>query len=111
MSCAVDQFGDGGFKRLVKDGFSFENAFISYAPTVTAAGHASIYTGTYPSIHGIVGNEWVDRQNGLYSYCTDDSTVQSLGGSNAYGRMSPNNLPATTVGDELKLARDFKRRN
>ena len=105
-----DQFGEGGFKRLVKDGFSFENAFISYAPTVTAAGHASIYTGTYPSIHGIVGNEWVNRQNGLYSYCTDDSTVQSLGGSNAYGRMSPNNLLATTVGDELKLARDFKSR-
>ena len=39
-------YGNGGFKRLLKDGFTAENNFISYMPTYTAPGHSSIYTGS-----------------------------------------------------------------
>src|SRR5690606_13262468 len=53
------RFENGGFKRLLRDGFSFDQAFITYAPSVTAVGHASVYSGAYPAQHGIVGNEWV----------------------------------------------------
>ncbi len=103
-------FGEGGFKRLMKDGYNFDNAFLNYAPTFTAVGHASISTGTYPAIHGIVGNEWINRPSGGYTYCTDDPAVRPLGGSRMHGRMSPVNLLATTVGDELKLSNNFKSR-
>ena len=103
-----NHFGEGGFRRLMREGFNFENAFLNYAPSMTATGHASIYTGAYPAMHGIVGNEWVDRQTGSYTYCTDDFEVKAVGGSSLHGRMSPGNLLATTVGDELKLSRNFK---
>ena len=49
-------FGEGGFKRLLREGYSFENTHYNYVPTVTAAGHASVYSGTTPSVHGIVDN-------------------------------------------------------
>jgi predicted AlkP superfamily pyrophosphatase or phosphodiesterase len=50
----------GGFKRLLNEGFSCENTMIPYAPTLTACGHTSIYTGSVPAIHGITGNDWFD---------------------------------------------------
>src|SRR5438309_4301725 len=52
---------DGGFKRFLNGGFSCENTFVPYTPTVTAAGHTCVYTGTVPAIHGVMGNEWYDR--------------------------------------------------
>ena len=41
-----DEFCEGGFKRLLAEGYSCENTMINYVPTVTAIGHTSIYTGT-----------------------------------------------------------------
>ena len=54
------KYGNGGFKRLLNEGYSFNNVMIDYIPTVTALGHTSIYTGSVPSIHGIAGNDWTD---------------------------------------------------
>ena len=55
------RFGENGFKRILREWFSCENTYISYAQTVTAAGHASVYTGSVPAINGIMGNDWYDR--------------------------------------------------
>ena len=52
-----NKYSEGGFKRLLREGYNFKNAHYNYAPTVTAAGHASIYTGTTPANHGIIGNK------------------------------------------------------
>src|SRR5215212_4970903 len=67
---------NGGFKRLMGNGFNCENTYINYAPTVTACGHSSIYTGSVPAINGITGNIWIDPQTGLDVYCTEDKTVK-----------------------------------
>ena len=67
----------GGFKRLMNEGFSCDNTMIPYTPTVTAAGHACIYTGSVPSIDGIVGNNWFDKNTSANVYCTDDSTMKT----------------------------------
>lgn len=104
-----NDFGENGFKKIIKNGFTFHNAHYNYMPTYTAPGHASIYTGTTPSIHGIVGNEWYSRSLGKERYCTDDSEATTLGnGSKEEGEMSPKNLKATTITDELKMATNFK---
>ena len=104
-----DDFSPNGFKRLMNNGFVFQNMHYNYMPTYTAPGHASIYTGATPSVHGIVGNEWFSRKLGKQIYCTDDATVTTLGdGSKEEGEMSPNNLQSTTVTDELKMATNFK---
>ena len=55
------RFSQGGFKRLMGEGFNCENTFVPYTPTVTAAGHTCIYTGSVPGIHGIVGNNWWNK--------------------------------------------------
>ncbi len=98
---------DGGFKRLLGQGFTCENTFIPYTPTVTACGHTCIFTGSVPAIHGITGNNWWDKQLNRAVYCTEDNTVNSVGSNDSLGRMSPRNLLTTTICDELKLATNF----
>jgi predicted AlkP superfamily pyrophosphatase or phosphodiesterase len=98
-----------GFMRFVNEGASCNNNFIPYVPTVTACGHAAVYTGSTPAIHGIAGNQWYDNYQQRTVYCVEDPTVVSVGveGSPA-GKMSPVNVWTTTLGDEIKLANNFK---
>src|SRR5450432_1735999 len=67
-----NRYGEGGFKRLLKQGFSCENAYINFLPSFTAVGHTCIYTGSVPSITGITGNDWTDQLSGAQVYCTED---------------------------------------
>ncbi len=99
---------DGGFKRLLGQGFSCENTMIRYTPTVTACGHASIYTGSVPAIDGITGNDWWDYDVNNVVYCTEDANAETVGSNSTLGNMSPKNLLVTTIGDELRLATNFK---
>ncbi|MES2646068.1 MAG: alkaline phosphatase PafA [Bacteroidota bacterium] len=98
---------NGGFKRLLSKGFSCENTHIPYAQTVTACGHASIYTGSVPAINGITGNDWYDYDLNKSIYCTGDENTTTVGSTSENGRMSPKNLLVTTVCDELRLATNF----
>ncbi len=107
LSCYYDKFGADGFRRLLDQGYSFDNCLINYLPTVTAIGHTSAYTGTTPAFHGICGNNFTI--DGRYVYCTDDDKVEPVGSDNRKeGQMSPRNLLATTIGDQLRLHTDFK---
>jgi len=101
-------YSAGGFKRLLTQGYSFENTLIPYTPTYTAAGHTCVYTGSVPAIHGIMGNNWFNKETNSYVYCTSDSTVATVGSSTSAGRMSPANMWSTTITDELRLSNNFK---
>ncbi|MDB5226952.1 MAG: alkaline phosphatase family protein [Bacteroidota bacterium] len=103
-----DRYSAGGFKRLMQNGFNCENTFIPYTPTVTAAGHTCIYTGSVPAIHGITGNNFYDYAVKKSLYCSEDKTVQTVGAADDNGQMSPRNMLVTTICDELKLATNFK---
>jgi predicted AlkP superfamily pyrophosphatase or phosphodiesterase len=103
-----DQYGARGFNRLLKEGFTAENTMIPYTPTYTAPGHTCVYTGSVPAIHGIVGNNWYDNQYKKMVYCTEDSTVNAVGATGKAGKMSPANMYATTITDELRLSNNFK---
>lgn len=104
-----ERYGNGGFKRLLNEGFSCENAYINYVPSVTGIGHATVYTGSVPAIHGITGNDWIIQATGKPMYCAADSTVQTVGSSTvSAGKMSPVNLLSTTMTDELRLATNFR---
>ncbi len=103
------RYTQNGFKRLINQGFSCENTFIPYAPTVTAAGHASIYTGSVPALNGIAGNEWYDKKSERSVYCATDSLSKGIGTKHASnGNMSPRNMWTTSVCDELKIATNFR---
>ncbi len=104
-----DKYSEGGFKRLLRDGFNCRNHHYHYAMTVTAAGHAAVYTGSIPAISGMIGNEWFDQKLGKTVYCVDDSTVQTIGSTNnKAGKMSPKNLLVSTITDQLRIATNFQ---
>lgn len=104
-----EKYQNDGFKRLLKDGYSFNNVHINYIPTYTAIGHTTIYTGSVPAIHGIAGNDWFDKTTGKNVYCTTDESVKPVGTTDVKsGSHSPKNLWSTTVTDELLLATNFQ---
>ena len=105
-----DRYTEGGFKRLLNEGFSCENTFINYLPSYTAVGHTVIFTGSVPAIDGIVGNDWIDQLTGKNWYCTEDTSVQTVGAAGKAGQMSPNNMLVSTITDELRLATNFHSR-
>ncbi len=102
-----NKYGNDGFKRLLNGGFNCENAHYNYIPTYTAVGHASIYTGTTPEYHGIIGNNWYQKYEKKYIYCVDDGDFISIGAEDG-GRKSPRRMVSTTIGDELKMAQNKK---
>jgi predicted AlkP superfamily pyrophosphatase or phosphodiesterase len=78
-----DQFGEGGFKRLLNGGAVFTNANYIHTPTYTACGHATFMTGATPAMNGIVGNEWYDRDSGKRVTSVSDDKTKLLGGKEA----------------------------
>ena len=97
------KFGDGGFKRMMSEGFNCKNHHFNYVPTYTGPGHASIYTGTTPKYHGIVGNNFYDKDTKDMVYCAGDDNVNSVGTTDDAGKMSPHRMQTTTFGDENRL--------
>lgn len=102
------RYGQNGFKRLLREGFRCEQAYINYSPTVTACGHSSVYTGSVPAVHGIISNGWYSRELKREVYCTEDSTVSPVGNGATKGGMSPKNMMTTTVTDELRIATQYQ---
>lgn len=95
-----EKYGDDGFKKLVKSGFNCKNTHYNYVPTFTGPGHASIYTGTTPAVHGIIANGWYDKKLNRSLYCTEDKKEKGL--------MSPANMLTTTITDELRIFNNFR---
>lgn len=98
-----DQFGEDGFKRLVNNGYNFKNNHFNYVPTYTGPGHASVYTGTTPEYHGIIGNGWFDKFEEKSVYCAGDPSVNPVGTESEAGKMSPHRMKSTTFADENRL--------
>ncbi|CAM1347528.1 alkaline phosphatase PafA [Tenacibaculum insulae] len=103
----ANKYGNDGFKRLLNNGFSLENAHYNYIPTYTAVGHASIYTGTTPVNHAIISNNWYDKFLKKSIYCVDDSNYNTVGNNGKGGKKSPNRMLTTTVTDQLRLAQNM----
>lgn len=98
-----DKFEEKGFKRLMYEGTSCKNANLNYLFTQSAPGIASIYTGTTPSFHGIVSDEWYVRLKGEKVNCVNDPLYKTVGCKSDDGRKSPKQMLVSTLGDEMKL--------
>jgi predicted AlkP superfamily pyrophosphatase or phosphodiesterase len=98
-----EDYSEGGFKRLIGEGFECKNAHYNYAPTYTGPGHASVYAGTSPATHGIISNGWYDKESKSSVYCVFDETMESVGTSTTAGKMSPHRMLTTSITDQLRL--------
>ncbi|MDL2354043.1 MAG: alkaline phosphatase family protein [Pseudomonadota bacterium] len=100
-----DQFGQGGFRRLLDQGASFGNAHQAHGVTVTAVGHAAVLSGAYPYQHGIIGNNWIDPVTHASVYCTEDAAYSYIGEATKPGDgTSPAKLRVDTLGDQMRYA-------
>ncbi len=97
------KYGNGGFKRMMSEGFNCKNNHFNYVPTYTGPGHASIFTGTTPKYHGVISNNWYDKVSKEIVYCAGDDNVNSVGTENVAGKMSPHRMLSTTFSDENRL--------
>jgi arylsulfatase A-like enzyme len=94
----------GGFNRLMTKGANCRNVQYNYVPTYTAPGHASIYTGTTPSNHGIISNDWYVRATKKTVTSVSNSSYSAVGGSALSVGAAPLNLRTYTITDQLKMA-------
>ena len=104
----ASKFGEGGFKRMIREGFNCKNNHFNYVPTYTGPGHASIYTGTTPKYHGIIANDWYDKETKTMVYCAADDSVLAVGSHSELERMSPHRMLTTTFTDENRLFTQMK---
>lgn len=98
-----NKYGEGGLKRLMNEGFMLKNAHYNYIPTYTGPGHASVYTGATPAIHGIIGNDWYDKDLKKGVNCVEDELQKPIGSDQGNGDVSPWRMLSTTITDELEL--------
>lgn len=103
-----NKFGEGGFKRMVNEGFNCKNNHFNYIPTKTGPGHASIFTGTTPKYHGIIGNDWFLKDLKQNVNCVQDDSVQPIGTESKDGKRSPQWLLSTTFADENRMFTQMK---
>lgn len=101
-----DRYTDGGFRRLMAEGYNCNRVNINYIPTVTAVGHTAVYTGTVPAFNGIIANNMFF--DGKWDTPVRDWNVQGLGTTTKEGKASPHHLLTTTMTDELRLATNFR---
>lgn len=103
-----DKFCDGGFKRLINRGSYCENTAYNYLFSDLGVGSATIVTGSNPSTHGIIASSWYNNlKDETENYIYDDN-VRTVGGGYDAGMYSPKNLMVPTLGDQIKLASNFK---
>lgn len=96
-------YGSDGFKRLMYEGSNFTFAHYNYDFTSTGPGHASIYTGTVPFYHGVIANDFYDKQKKKIANCVEDNNYSNVGSDYKGGGKSPKYLLSTTITDQLKL--------
>ena len=97
------KFTQSGFRKIMLNGTNCRNTNYNYVPTYTGPGHASIYSGTTPDNHGIVGNEWYERDAKTSVNCVTDNQYKSIGTTSSEGNRSPKTLKTYTITDQLKL--------
>ncbi len=101
-----DRYCEGGFRRMMNEGYNCNRCMINYMPAVTAVGHTSVYTGSVPAFHGIVNNGFY--VNGKKTSAPYDENMTTVGSTTKAGQRSPHNMMATTIGDELRMFTNFR---
>jgi hypothetical protein len=93
---------------LINRGTSCKNAGFNYLFSEQGVGHASLATGTTPSDHGIVGQDWYLYLQDKIEKSIDDQQQKAVGGDADNGHFGPKNLMCTSFSDELRISNNFK---
>ena len=97
-------YGEKGFKRLWKEGRVFHNAEYTFCGIDRASAIAAIYSGTTPSMNGIISQRWMDASTLRPVNSTDDTAFM---GYYTDQTVAPTKLLTSTIADELKIATQY----
>ncbi|MGC9403470.1 alkaline phosphatase family protein [Vibrio genomosp. F10 str. 9ZC157] len=112
-------FGEGGFRYLMDEGAYYTNAHYQHGNTETIVGHVSLATGAPPSVHGMIGNVWYDRNAERLVYNVEDTNYHILTAGAGVDKLteidptqktaqgdgrSPMPILSTTFSDELTVS-------
>lgn len=98
-------YGEQGFKRLLREGRVFRQMEFSFDGADRASAIAALYTGSTPSVNGIIAENWMDAHTLRPVNCVDDSHFM---GNYTTESTSPSRLLTSTLADELKIATQNK---
>jgi predicted AlkP superfamily pyrophosphatase or phosphodiesterase len=98
-----DKFGNDGFRKLYSGGAVHNNINMTQHIQSYATGTATLFTGVYPSVHGIVGKSWYDRFRSKEADCTEDDYYFTVGADTEWGNASARKLLSSTITDNLKV--------
>lgn len=99
-----NQLQEGGVKRLVNGGMVCENASMDLHIQKTVTGVPTLFTGVYPSRHGIVNDSWYDRLRQNDTDALRDDYFMTVGSDSKEGQLSAAKLLSPTIGDVMKLS-------
>ena len=105
MEAFSSLYGEKGFKRLLREGKVFRQAEFPFCGTDRASAIAAIYTGTTPSMNGIIAEQWLDAGTLRPINCVEDPNFM---GNYTDESTSPSQLLTSTIADELKIATQGK---
>ena len=94
-------YNEKGFNRLMREGKVYCRSEMPFEKPDRSSAVASIYTGTTPSVHGIIANRWMIRETLHPRNCVEDPNFM---GNYTDENSSPAQLLSSTVTDELKIA-------
>ncbi len=103
-------FGEGGLKKLVRQGITFSDVAVPFLMADIGSSHAAISTGAPPALNGIVSARWYSRIGRTEVHCTDDFLVRTIGSTVVTGRHSPKQLLTPALSDVLLLSSSNKSR-
>lgn len=89
-------YGTNGFRKLLTQGLVYENAAYPFVSPDKASAISTIISGTTPSYHSIIGEQWLDRNSLRPINCTEDPSHP--------GVPTPSQLAVSTLGDEMKVS-------
>ncbi len=103
-----EKYESGGFKKLYNGGMICNQAHYNHLFVQAGVSHATISTGSTPSVHGIIGTNWYDVKKNSQVYCVQDEKPFTMGSDSYEGRRSAQYLESTTFAEELLLSTSKK---
>lgn len=94
-------FGEKGFKRLIQNGYLYDDVDFAMEYTDRASTMATVYTGAYPFHHGVISASIFNGNN-----LRIESIFNDIGfmGNYTTQSVSPKSIKTSTITDELKSA-------
>lgn len=98
----ADNLSYKGFRSLIKNGSSCDQANYNFLNTSTPSALATISSGSNPSTHGVTGTQWFNYTTSSRVELLKNQETHTVGADEYDSQLSPASLYAGTIADQIK---------